>query len=95
MSETTLVFTPDGIGHGIYTEAIPLGEIGPLTVKRATHIEFDNTIQYWRVKDRTGFALFNSPSRQECLDWERQYLESQENMKHELPSGAGATAVGA
>ena len=95
MRETWLVFTRDGAGHAIYTEAIDLGRIGRLSVRRATTIEFDNSIQYWRVKDRTGFTMFNSPSRQECLEWERWYLESQESMKHELPTGAGAVAAGA
>jgi hypothetical protein len=79
-----IIFTPDGQGRGLHTEAIDLGLIGPLVIERATRIEFDNEAQYWRVHDNTGFAMFNSPSRQECLDWERQYLESQETMLHEL-----------
>lgn len=96
MNEVALTFTPDGVGHGLYTEAIDLGRIGSLAIERATHIEFDNQAQYWRVYDNTGFALFNSPSRQECLDWEHRYLDSQEDMKHEqFPDSAGAVAVGA
>ena len=91
----TLTFTPDGTGHGIYTEALDLGTIGSLQIKRATHIEFDNRAQYWRVRDPDGFALYNSPSRQQCLDWERQYLNSQEDMKHELHNGADSAATGA
>ncbi len=90
----SLVFTPDGTGHGLYTEAIDLGRIGPLSIVRATTIEFDNDAQYWRVRDPDGFAMFNSPSRQACLDWERRHLESQEDMKHELQSGAGSVAAG-
>lgn len=95
MSAIAITFTPDGLGHGLYTEAIDLGQIGSLTVKRATTIEYDNNSQYWRVKDRTGFALFRSPSRQVCLDWERQYLQTKEDQKHELPNGAGAVAASA
>ena len=79
-----ITFTQDGQGHGLYTEAIDLGQIGALAIERATNIEFDNKAQCWRVYDNTGFAMFNSPSRQACLDWERQYLESQETMTHEL-----------
>jgi len=95
MSAVALIFTRDGAGHGLYTEVVDLGLIGPLNVERATTIEFDNTIRYWRVRDRTGFALFNSPSRQECLDWERRYLESQEDMKHErIQHGADSVAAG-
>jgi len=92
----SLTFTPDGVGHGLYTEAIDLGQLGSLAVVRATTIEFDNAAQYWRVRDPDGFAMFNSPSRQECLDWERQHLESQEDIKHEqFPDGAGSVAAGA
>ena len=90
---TTLTFTSDGLGHGLYTEAIDLGRIGRLAITRATTIEYDNHTQYWRVKDHTGYALFNSPSRQECLDWERVYLEQQEDRKHELPDGARSVAA--
>ena len=94
MIEIAITFTPDGIGHALYTEAIYLTAIGPLAIQRATTIEFDNQAQYWRVKDRTGFALFNSPSRHECLDWEIQYLQQQEDRKHELSTGAGVAAAG-
>ena len=95
MSTIAITFTPDGLGHALYSECIELGRIGPLTVKRATTIEFDNQAQMWRVKDRTGFALFNSPSRQECLDWERAYLEQQEDMKHgQLSDRTRAVAAG-
>ena len=82
MSTIFLTFTPDGMGRGLYTEAFDLGRIGPLHVERATTIEFDNAAQYWRVRDPTGFAMFNSPSRQACLEWERKYLEAQEDMRH-------------
>ena len=91
-----ITFTPNGMGRGLYTEAIDLGRIGPLSVARATTIEFDNKTHYWRVRDPDGFAMFNSPSRQECLDWERRHLESEEDMKHErFSNSTGAAAAGA
>ena len=68
MTEIAITFTPDGTGHGLYTEAIDLASLGTLAIRRATTIEYDNNTQYWRVRDPTGFALFNSSSRQECLD---------------------------
>lgn len=95
MNEAAITFTPDGVGHALYTDAIDLGEIGQLFVARATKIEFDNNKQYWRVKDRRGFAMYCSPSRQQCLDWERQYLQSQEDRKHELPRGTDPASPGA
>ena len=93
--ETVLTFHSDGTAQGLYTEAIPLHALGRLRIRRATTIEFDNNTQYWRVRDRDGFPLFNSPSRQTCLDWERRYLDQQEDMKHELQHSSCAVAAGA
>ena len=93
MNEVAIIFTPDGTGHTLYTEAVPLGQIGRLSIQRATMIAFDNDAQYWRVYDPTGFPMFNSPSREECLEWERRYLESQEDLKHELPERVGPVAA--
>ena len=74
----SIVFKPDGTGHGLYTEVIDLTSLGRLKVERATTITFDNRLQVWRVKDRTGFPLFTSPCRETCLDWERQYFNTRE-----------------
>ena len=97
MSDIALVFTPDGTGRGLYTEAIDLEAIGDLSIQRASEIEFDNSSGLWIVRipgDRR--VLYRHPSRQACLDWERQYLDQQEDMKHEsFQYGAGATAAGA
>ena len=95
MAEHAITFTPDGVGRGLYTDALDLTRIGTLSVRRATRIEFDGKAQYWRVYPARGRrALFNSPSREKCLGWERKYLESQEDMTHELPHRPGATAPG-
>jgi hypothetical protein len=85
MIEAVITFTPDGAGHALHTECIDLGLIGRLSVKRATEIEFDGKTQCWCVR-RPGsrFALYRNPSRQQCLDWERQYLQTQEDRTHEL-----------
>ena len=92
----SVTFTPNGLGHGIHTEAIDLAQIGPLHIERATTIEFDNQAQCWIVRDQTGFDMYHSPSRETALAWERRYLEEQEDMEHEqLPDGAGAVAAGA
>ena len=76
----SLVFTPDGTARGLYTEAIELWRLGRLRVTRATTIRFDNRLQAWRVRDRTGFPLYTSPSRQTCLDWEQKYFLAQEDL---------------
>ena len=78
MSETTsLVFLPDGRGLALYTELIGLSTLGSLYIKRLSRIEFDDELQAWRVKDTRGFALFTAPTRQQCLDWECEYFDSQ------------------
>ena len=77
MSESaSLLFMPDGTVAGLYTEVIDLSLLGRLRIMRAFKVEFDNDKQAWRVKDRRGFALFTSPSRQQCLEWEEQYFNS-------------------
>ena len=69
---TSIVFTPAGVGRCLYTEAIDLTTLGKLHVERATRIEFDNTLQAWRVRDTEGFPLFTAPTRQACLAWEQE-----------------------
>jgi len=71
---TLLNIRPDGTVHSLYTEAINLASLGPLTVKRATSIEFDHSRQAWCVFDHKGFMMYCSPSRNICLEWERQHL---------------------
>jgi hypothetical protein len=70
----SFVFTPDGIVHGLYTEAIDLARIGRLTVKRASQIEFNGKNQCWEVQTLGGRMIFSAPTRQQCLDWEQQYF---------------------
>ena len=89
-----IVFTPQGLGRCLYTEAIDLSRIGKLSVERAISVEFDNKLGAWRAKDRNGFALFTAPTRQECLDWEQQYLETQEDQKHGGSKGIGEPYTG-
>ena len=72
---SALLIMPDGNARGVYTEAVDLGALGPLEVRRATAIEFDNRVQAWRVFDAMGDCLYCSPSRETCLAWERKYLD--------------------
>ena len=71
-----LTFAPDGTGHCLYDETIDLHRLGTLSCRRASLVEFDETLQQWRVKSVDGGrTLFKSPSRQACLDWERDHLD--------------------
>ena len=70
--KAVLTCTPEGIVTGLYTEAIPLGAIGALSITRLTEIEFNDSTQEWEARDRTGKILFSHLSRQRCLDWEHR-----------------------
>ena len=63
-----------GIITGLYTEAIPLAELGALSIQRLTSIEFHDPTQQWEVKDRAGALLFTHPSREQCLAWEHEHF---------------------
>ena len=67
-----LTFDPDGHGHCLHTDAIPLQSIGTLHVERATSIEFNPATQEWDVTDARGAILFSDASRARCLAWEHQ-----------------------
>ena len=96
MNQHALIFTPDGHGHGLHTEAIDLERIGDLSIERASEVEFCNTSQQWTVRlPGNNPILFRHPSRQACLNWERQYLEQQETQAHELPDHHHSNAPGA
>jgi hypothetical protein len=69
---TVLTFLPNGSGHGLYTDAIELTAIGPLTIERATVIEFNHTAQRWEVHGNRGDFLYANVSRANCLAWEHQ-----------------------
>ncbi len=78
MTQHTITFSPDGTARCLWTEAVPLHELGRLDIHRATNIEFSNTTQHWQVMDLKGRVRFFSKSRLACLAWEQQNLQSDE-----------------
>jgi hypothetical protein len=76
MNTHTISFNPNGSAHSLWTDAIPLHELGQLEITRASNIEFNNTAQQWEVKDRRGHMRFFSKSRSACLEWEQTNLQS-------------------
>lgn len=70
--KAVLTFCEGGIVTGLYTEAIPLGAIGALSISRLTEIEFNDSTQKWEVRDTAGAIRFSHRSRQRCLDWEHR-----------------------
>jgi hypothetical protein len=71
---TTISFHLDGTAHCLWTEAVPLHELGHLEITRASNIEFNNATQHWEMKDRKGKVRFNARSRSACLEWENENL---------------------
>jgi hypothetical protein len=68
-------FCPDGTALCLWTEAVPLHELGRLKIYRATNIEFNNATQRWEVIDRKGKVRFFAKSRSACLEWEQENLQ--------------------
>jgi hypothetical protein len=75
MTQHTITFSPDGTARCLWTEAVPLHELGRLEIQRATNVEFNNTTQLWEIKDRKGKVRFFAKARSACLDWEQQNLQ--------------------
>jgi hypothetical protein len=68
----TISFAPDGTARCLWTEAVPLHELGRLEIHRVTDIEFNNATQRWEVKDRRGKVRFSPKSQSACLAWEHE-----------------------
>jgi hypothetical protein len=83
---TTLIIPADGrTATGLYTDGFDLRELGPLTVERASTITFHSSKQLWQVHEELpawqrkssefhATLLFENPSRERCLDWEREHF---------------------
>lgn len=71
-----LNFHPSGTVWGLYTEVFDLRVLGPMRIFRATHIQFNQRKQVWEVKDTNRNVLFSNPSRQTCLNWELERLNT-------------------
>ena len=74
-AEHVITFRPDGTALCLWTEAVPLQELGRLEVHRAINIEFNNITQNCQVRDLKGHLWFCSRFRSECLEWEQENLQ--------------------
>ncbi len=73
MSAHAIRFDTDGTATALWTEALPLAELGDLQVNRASEIEYSNTLGLW-VCRINGEVLCLSKSRQFCLDFEHRHI---------------------
>jgi hypothetical protein len=74
----TITFARDGTARCLWTEAVPLQELGRLARQRASTVEFNHLTQVWEVRlasapDAVAFARI---SREACLNWERRTLNA-------------------
>jgi hypothetical protein len=76
MSTLVLTINPDGAGSCLYSELIDLQSIGSLDIRRASHIEFNNTTQRWEVKNLRGNVLFFAKTRIACVEWEHENVST-------------------
>lgn len=80
MEETkshTITFHPTGEATTVWTDKLPLRELGTLSVRRASRIEFNAATQEWEVRWThmpCVLPVFSHPSREECLRWEHEQL---------------------
>ena len=73
----TLCVRPDGAIEGLHHEPLGLAALGPMDVRRASHVEYDATLQKWYVEDAaTGQRLFADSSRADCLAWEGAHFSA-------------------
>jgi hypothetical protein len=68
---TQISFQSKGNAQCLWTEVLPLHELGRLQVTRASNLEFNNAIQQWEVKGRRGKVRFIAKSRAAWLGWEQ------------------------
>lgn len=68
---------PNGMARCVYTDALPLRELGTLDVQRASTVEFNPTSQCWEVIITGETApRFTNPSRETCLEYERGFVSA-------------------
>ena len=79
MSPHTITFAPDGTARCLWTEAVPLRQLGRLDIQRASTVEFNGTKQTWEVRlaSTPEVVAFSHPSRDICLNWERETINAQ------------------
>ena len=77
-TEHIITFAPDGTARCLWTEAVPLRELGRLGIQRASTVEFNAATQEWEVRlvSSPETVAFSHQSREACLAWERNTLNT-------------------
>ncbi|MDB6027521.1 MAG: hypothetical protein JWM68_3744 [Verrucomicrobiales bacterium] len=72
-------FDPDGKVTCLWTDKIPLAELGTLKIKRASTIEFNGESQLWEVRmgdDPKSPVVHTDTSRAACVTWEIETIQA-------------------
>jgi hypothetical protein len=77
MTPHTITFALDGTASCLWTEAVPLHELGRLEVHRASMVEFNGATQFWEVRlvSTPDTVAFANASREACLEWESRHFD--------------------
>src|SRR5712664_107885 len=78
MTTHIITFGSDGTARCLWTEAVPLHELGRLEIQRASTVEFDDVKQQWEVRlaSNPDVVAFSNASRETCLNFERKTLNA-------------------
>ena len=73
----TIVVDPYGVVRSIYTETVDLRSLGPLSIRRASHVEPDQEGKWWvDLAPVGGPKLGPFDYRTEALAAEQHWLEA-------------------
>ena len=77
MSAHIITFALDGTARCLWTEAVPLRELGQLAIQRASTIEFNPSIQQWEVRltSNPGAVAFSHPSRETLPELGKEHAQ--------------------
>lgn len=68
---------PDGRLVALHSDLIPLPELGRMTTRRVSDIQWSDTRQEWEVFGLAeGRVLFRHRDRSACLAWEVEYFNN-------------------
>lgn len=80
-------FLPDGSAVCLYTDALPLADLGRLTMERASNVEWDETDQVWTATLENvlfggvlvieGREIARHADRGEVIKMEKDYFNSE------------------
>ena len=71
-------FNQDGTVEGLWSELLPLNELGTMAMSRVSNVDFNEATQQWEVCfiESKGVVRFSHSSRDECIAWEHDYFNA-------------------